>query len=53
VLQALGYRPEQAVDIPASLASRIPAGPVLDPAAATVPAFAGGPAAQSPNPAPS
>jgi type VII secretion protein EccB len=53
VLQALGYRPEQAIDIPASLASRIPAGPVLDPAAATVPVSAGGPAAQSPNPAPS
>lgn len=38
VLQMLGYLPEHAVDVPASLVTRIPAGPALDPEAATKPA---------------
>jgi hypothetical protein len=37
VLQMLGYPPEQAVDVPASLVARIPSGPTLDPDAATRP----------------
>jgi type VII secretion protein EccB len=40
VLQALGYSPEQAVDVPAGLVARLPSGPALDPAAATKPAAA-------------
>jgi hypothetical protein len=43
VLQALGYAPEQAVDVPASLVARIPSGPALDPEAATKPAAIAGP----------
>jgi type VII secretion protein EccB len=35
VLQLLGYSPEQATDLPASLVARLPSGPALDPAAAT------------------
>jgi type VII secretion protein EccB len=51
VLQMLGYSPEQAVDVPASLVSRIPAGPLLDPAAALLPASSGATTApQSPAP---
>jgi type VII secretion protein EccB len=38
VLNMLGYPPEQAVDAPAALVSRIPAGPTLDPARALRPA---------------
>lgn len=38
VLPWLGYPPELAVDVPASLVSRIPSGPTLDPAEATKPA---------------
>jgi type VII secretion protein EccB len=38
VLQMLGYPPAQAVDVPASLVSRIPTGPTLDPAEAIKPA---------------
>lgn len=38
VLPLLGYAAEQAVDVPTALASLVPAGPVLDPAAATAPA---------------
>jgi hypothetical protein len=38
VLIALGYPPQQAVDVPAGLVSRIPAGPTLDPARAILPA---------------
>jgi type VII secretion protein EccB len=45
VLPALGYSPEQAVDVPASLVARIPSGPTLDPEAATRPAATAGPAA--------
>ncbi|HEU4422591.1 MAG TPA: type VII secretion protein EccB, partial [Pilimelia sp.] len=41
VLETLGYPAEQAVDVPAALVSRLPAGPTLDPAAATRPATAG------------
>lgn len=37
VLRMLGYAPEQAVDVPASLVSRLPVGPTLDPAAAAKP----------------
>jgi hypothetical protein len=42
VLQTLGYAPEQAVDVPASLVARIPSGPTLDPEAATKPAAIAG-----------
>ncbi|MFI6761342.1 type VII secretion protein EccB [Micromonospora sp. NPDC050417] len=42
VLPMLGYQPAQAVDVPASLVSRIPTGPTLDPAAALQPAATGG-----------
>jgi type VII secretion protein EccB len=38
VLTLLGYDAKQAVDVPSSLVTRIPAGPTLDPAAATQPA---------------
>ena len=38
VLQMLGYSPTEAVDVPASLAARVPAGPTLDPQAALQPA---------------
>jgi type VII secretion protein EccB len=40
VLQMLGYGPDQAVDVPASLVARVPSGPTLDPAAALRPARA-------------
>jgi type VII secretion protein EccB len=40
VLQMLGYSPDQAVDVPASLVTRVPAGPTLDPEAALQPASA-------------
>lgn len=40
VLASLGYSPEQAVDMPAALVQRIPAGPTLDPIAARLPAGA-------------
>jgi type VII secretion protein EccB len=36
-LQALGYPPTRAVDMPAGLVNRIPAGPTLDPVAAQQP----------------
>ncbi|WP_326558394.1 type VII secretion protein EccB [Micromonospora sp. NBC_01796] len=42
VLPMLGYQPAQAVDVPASLVSRIPTGPTLDPAAALQPAAVNG-----------
>ncbi len=38
VLAMLGYDPQLAVDVPASLVNKIPAGPALDPAAAIRPA---------------
>ena len=38
VLTLLGYDPRQAVVVPESLLTRIPAGPSLDPAAASQPA---------------
>ncbi|WP_131785293.1 type VII secretion protein EccB [Protofrankia symbiont of Coriaria ruscifolia] len=38
VLAMLGYAPQLAVDVPADLVREIPAGPTLDPAAATRPA---------------
>jgi hypothetical protein len=57
VLAVLGYPPDRAVDVPVSLSSRIPTGPVLEPAAALIPvaatAGAGTGAAQSPSPTPS
>jgi hypothetical protein len=37
-LPLLGYRPELAVDVPANLITRLPAGPTLDPVAAMQPA---------------
>jgi type VII secretion protein EccB len=37
VLQILGYQPDQAVDVPASLVTRIPPGATLDPAVAVQP----------------
>jgi type VII secretion protein EccB len=37
VLQALGYTADKAVDVPSSLANRIPEGPALDPLAAAQP----------------
>lgn len=37
VLPLLGYSAAQAIDVPAALANLIPAGPALDPAAATAP----------------
>jgi type VII secretion protein EccB len=40
VLPLLGYTAEQAVEVPAELLTRIPAGPTLDPAAAVQPASA-------------
>jgi type VII secretion protein EccB len=40
-LNLLGYSPEQAVDVPSSLVSTVPAGPALDPAAAGAPATSG------------
>ncbi|GAA2611595.1 type VII secretion protein EccB [Dactylosporangium fulvum] len=52
VLRMLGYSPDKATDVPSSLVTRIPAGPVLDPAAVFQPQVAGAPAAQS-SPAPS
>jgi type VII secretion protein EccB len=42
VLQTLGYPASAAIDVLASLVSRIPAGPALDPAAATRPVSANG-----------
>ena len=57
VLAVLGYPPDRAVDVPASLSSRIPTGPVLDPAAALTPVSpnsgAGGVQSPSPTPSPS
>jgi type VII secretion protein EccB len=38
VLALLGYAPSQAVNVPASLMSRLPTGPALDPTAALTPA---------------
>jgi hypothetical protein len=38
VLPLLGYAPDQATDVPASLVNRIPRGPTLDPVEATKPA---------------
>jgi hypothetical protein len=40
-LQLLGYRPDQALDLPAGLVSRIPSGPTLDPVAARQPVNVG------------
>lgn len=40
VLMMLGYTPQDAVEVPAALVHRIPAGPTLDPAAARLPATA-------------
>jgi type VII secretion protein EccB len=40
VLQMLGYNPNDAVDVPASLVGRVPVGPTLDPQAALRPAAA-------------
>lgn len=37
VLETLGYPAREAVDIPAALVARLPAGPTLDPAAAALP----------------
>jgi type VII secretion protein EccB len=48
VLQMLGYRPDQAVDIPASLVNRIPAGPALDPERASQAVTVAGPTSSSP-----
>lgn len=38
VLRTLGYPAQDAVDVPAALIGRLPAGPALDPRAATLPA---------------
>lgn len=38
VLETLGYPAQDAIDVPAALVSRLPAGPTLDPAAAALPA---------------
>ncbi|TCP53592.1 type VII secretion protein EccB [Tamaricihabitans halophyticus] len=43
LLASLGYEPNSAVQLPASLVQRIPAGPTLDPAAARQPAPISGP----------
>jgi type VII secretion protein EccB len=41
VLKMLGYRPDQAIGMPAGLVQLIPSGPALDPAAAAQPVAAG------------
>jgi type VII secretion protein EccB len=52
VLQTLGYRTDQAVDIPAGLVNRIPAGPALDPERAREAIAAGSLAGRPGSPSP-